>query len=324
MNRRVVTPLSAEPGSQPHAAAGQPNAFDYDLAPPVPDNHDIEVREGYEVKLLSFRSVGENGQEGNLVTGHYYRALEEGPRPLVIILPIWGSKHTYPSRKMNRYLRRHSEGRWNVLMLHGERRLVSFEEMSAAEDAETFRATTARMAERCRDTAIDTRRLIDWAENRSEIDPERIALIGFSVGGIVAADVALVDARLAATVIIMGSARPGEVVAGPAERSGVARQIITDRFGWSEARYVEEVSALFDHLDPVRFAGGVDPRRVLLFDAARDERMTRGARDDLWEALGRPERITLQYRHEKAFYSMTPLGNNYTTRRVWKFLKEWL
>lgn len=324
MNRRMTTPLSTEPGFALRASDEQPETFAYELPPPVPDNHDLEVSEGYEVKLLTFQSVGENGQEGDLVTGHYYRSRQDGPRPLVIVLPIWGSKHTYPSRKMSRYLRRHSGGGWNVLRLLGERRLVSFEEMSAAPDPETFRSTAARMVERCRATVIDIRRLIDWAETRPEIDPGRIALIGFSVGGIVAADVALTERRLAATVILMGSARPGEVVAGPAERSGETRETITQRFGWSEARYVEEVEALFAHLDPTRFAGGVDPRRVLLFDADRDERMTRGARDELWEALGRPERVTLRYGHEKAFYSMTPLGNNYMTRRVWNFLREWL
>jgi predicted esterase len=323
MNRRVVTPLSPD-ASRIHAASSgeAPGPFDYERTPHLPHNHDLGSKGRYELKLLTFPSVGENGQEGDLVTARYYRSREAGPRKLVIVLPIWGSEHTYPAEKMARALRRSSDGDTSVLTVLGERRLVSFVEMSEAEDVAAFRATTARMAERCRATIIDIRRLIDWAESRPEIDPERIALIGFSVGAIVGADVALVDSRLAATVLVMASARPGEVVAGPEKRSGVAREAIMERFGWSAERYVAEVEAQFDFLDPIHYAGGVDPRRVLMFDAAKDERMTRGARDDLWEALGRPERITLQYRHGKAFYSMTPLGNNYTTRRICRFLEE--
>lgn len=41
----------------------------------------------------------------------------------------------------------------------------------------------------------------------------------------------------------------------------------------------------------------------------------------MWEALGRPERLTMDYDHRAAFYSITPLGFNWLRYRIWEFLK---
>jgi hypothetical protein len=47
----------------------------------------------YRVFSLSFRSCGENGQVGNLVTALYYQSKLPGAKRVVIVLPIWGTAH---------------------------------------------------------------------------------------------------------------------------------------------------------------------------------------------------------------------------------------
>jgi dienelactone hydrolase len=322
VNRRVVTPLS--PGGELSPTQVDLGPFDYERAPLPLRNHDLEPRGDYDVKQLSFPSSGENGQADNRVTARYYRGRVEGRKPLVIVLPIWGSRHLYPARKMTRVLRSRFDGDANVMHIDGHERLVDFDEIGRAEDVVTFRATIARMSEQCRNSVIDIRRILDWAESQSDIDPERIALIGFSIGAIIAADAALVDPRFAATVLVMGSADPARVIAfaeGAAQRN---RELILERFGWTQERYHQELEAAFGFLDPARMGGRVDPARVLIFDAARDEKMPLSTRDALWEAMGRPERITLQYKHGFAFFSMSPLGKSYTTDRIVRFLEETL
>jgi dienelactone hydrolase len=298
--------------------------FDYQKAPLALTNHDLGHKGDYEVKAVSFPSSGHNGQADNRVTARYYRGRGAGPKPLIIVLPIWGSRHLYPAKKMTRVLRSRFDGDANVMHLDGREPLVDFNAMGAAEDVAAFRLTIARMAEQCRVSLIDIRRILDWAETQPDIDPERIALIGFSVGAIIAAGAAQIDPRLAATVLVMGAANPAQVIAqaeGAAERN---RELILERFGWTQERYQQELELAFGFLDPARMGGRVDPARVLIFDAAHDERMPQTTRDALWEAMGRPERITLQYKHAFAFFSMSPLGRNYTTDRIYRFLEETL
>jgi hypothetical protein len=67
----------------------------------------------------------------------------------------------------------------------------------------------------------------------------------------------------------------------------------------------------------MRYATHVDPRAVLLFKTRRDRAVVPEAQDKLWEALGRPRRITLPFGHlgfGLAFY--------YAARRAADFLWE--
>ena len=52
--------------------------------------------------------------------------------------------------------------------------------------------------------------------------------------------------------------------------------------------------------------------------------MPERSRDALWEALGRPERIGLQYSHKRSFLSMTPLAANYLCKQINAFLDRTL
>jgi cephalosporin-C deacetylase-like acetyl esterase len=77
---------------------------------------------------------------------------------------------------------------------------------------------------------IDLRRGIDLLAQRPEVDPERIALAGFSYGGGLAGIVAAVDHRLAAVVVMSG---PGRIT-GPLRAEGVRQHIPAKKL----ARYV--------------------------------------------------------------------------------------
>lgn len=51
--------------------------------------------EAHIVRRIQFPSTGDNGQPDNLVTGLNYQSREPGPKRLVIILPIWGSRRGF-------------------------------------------------------------------------------------------------------------------------------------------------------------------------------------------------------------------------------------
>jgi len=67
------------------------------------------------------------------------------------------------------------------------------------------KATTA-------DFADDVRAEVEYLRSRSEIDPGRIALIGHSEGGVIAPMVASTDTKVAAIVLMAGTAKRGDQV----------------------------------------------------------------------------------------------------------------
>ena len=71
---------------------------------------------------------------------------------------------------------------------------------------ETLKAATSA------DFADDVRAQVDYLRGRVEIDPSRIALVGHSEGGVIAPMVAASDPRIAAIVLMAGTAKPGQEV----------------------------------------------------------------------------------------------------------------
>ena len=67
-----------------------------------------------------------------------------------------------------------------------------------------------------------------------------------------------------------------------------------------------------------------DPSRVLIIEAGADTCVPESARDRLWHAMGRPERIAYSYDHRMAFLAMTFLGGHNLQRQVYRFLNRTL
>ena len=285
---------------------------------------DEEETPQYRVRYIRFPSIGDNGQPDDLVRGKYYESKIPGPKPMVIVLPIWG-RHVYPSTKITTYLKRHSGGGVNVFYLEGGEDLFDWKALGSAPTEEAYLDLFEDGAQRELVTITDIRRVIDWAEGRPELDSNRIGLVGFSHGAMVAAAVAAQEPRLAATVLVMGGALAHAVIARcPLARSEPARTRATEAFGWSVEDLERRIEPILAPLDPASYPGRVDPERVLIVEAARDECMTESGREALWEAMDRPERIRLDYRHKQAFLTMTPLKMNWLRHRIWSFFQQTL
>ncbi len=159
--------------------------FDYVARRPHPSYPITGEETDYWIKAVELPSVGENGQPGNLVTARYYEGKRSGEKPLVIVLPIWGI-HDYPSNdhlcrlagaQRRRDQRPADPGRAAAVRLAGDR---------GAGNEAAFFGRLDRMVDRFVATVIDVRRLVDWAQSQPEVDPDRIALVGFSMSALVA------------------------------------------------------------------------------------------------------------------------------------------
>ncbi len=277
--------------------------------------------EHYRVQNLSYASVGENGQPGNAVKALYYQSRHPGRHKLVIVLPIWGT-HTYPPEKMSESLLRYSDGEMNVLRILGENYLIDWAALGAAATEKEFHSIVRRMAERVRTHVIDIRRAVRWAEVQPEIDPVRIGLIGFSMSATVGAGLLEHEPALAAGALVMGGAHPHKQFSSCFGRAAELREDVMKRFGWNLETYERAFEDPFSIVDPARYPGRVDSRRVIIFEARWDSCMPKEAREELWQAMGEPKRIRWPYNHKMAFLMMSPLGLNTMRRQIYHFLDE--
>ncbi|HVY65641.1 MAG TPA: hypothetical protein VHH11_12540 [Gammaproteobacteria bacterium] len=273
----------------------------------------------HDIVPLSFVSSGHNGHPENLVIGQYFRSHGPGRKKLVIVMPIWGTS-TYPPRKISTGYARRSGDAVNVIWIHGDAPVFPWADLAKAPDEKTFVAMAHDSVERFRTAIVDMQRLVDWAETRDEIDPTRIAFVGFSMSALVTATMIANDSRVAAAVLMMGAGNFADVFSTCGDKVAAVRTHAMHDFGWSLDQYHAFFEEQFRPADPSRFRGRYDPDKILMIDAMFDDCMPESARAALWDVTGHPDRVTMMYRHRSSFYSMTPLGLNFSRRQIYRFL----
>jgi dienelactone hydrolase len=316
------------PGSAPgmfHPIAATGMEFDY-LAyrDPIEVLEDFAADAGdYWVSSLQMPSSGTAANGHVPVTARYYQGKLAGAKPLVIVLPVWGIS-SYPSKTIADSLRARSGGGINILQVDGEHMLFDWAAIGDARSEAEFHHLLDLTVQRFADMVIDVRRLVDWAETRPEVDTGRIALIGFSMSAIVGSIVLTNEPRIDVGVLVVGGADLHEILAACNGRMQRTRERIVERFGWSIEQFKEELKAPLAAINPVRFAGRLDPDRVLIIEAGQDSCIPESARERFWLAMGRPERISYQYDHRMTFLAMTFLGGNDLQYQIHQFLDRTL
>ena len=250
------------------------------------------------------------------------RSRSPGPKRWIIVLPIWGSS-TYPPRKVVTWLTHGPrEADTNVLWVQdpGRFSLMDYPSMKAAPTEGEFLTAVARSSDCIGAAAEDVRGWMDWILRQPSADPRRVGIVGCSIGAIVGSLAMGRDRRFAAGAFVMGGGHLEEILASCYGEEAQVRQHAASAFGWSTEDFLREVAVPLAPADPVAVAGAIDPASVLFIDAGKDTCIPPSSRNDLWEAMGRPERVTLGYDHKTSFLSMTFLGFDRTTSRIVEFL----
>ena len=281
------------------------------------------VRRNYDTFKLEFPPLARNGSPAVQLSATYYRSKIPGAEKVVVVLPIWGS-YRYPTRKTVNTLIKRSNAGMHVLQVHGAEPLFFWDQLRDAPTEQAFIQLASDMTGRVIDTVITLRQLLDWIEQQPEIDPDQIGLVGFSMGAIVAAITLGVDSRLAGAVLMMGAAKTGHVFATCNGYPGEVRKAVMERFGWSVERYQQLFDKLFENGDPALFAHRYRPESLLIIDGAFDGCMSREARNALWQATGKPEKVSYLSQHQWSFLSLTPLALNVAGKKIHDFLDETL
>jgi hypothetical protein len=276
---------------------------------PVPMTAPPRVRAWHVQWKISFCATVET--LGYLSIGGFYLPRADGDlmRPGVLDLPVLRDRLNLASGTLACYLA--AQG------------FAALEMRSGASFLDRVRVTQDGHGPTCEDVETEMirndRRALDWLCGQRVVDERRPGIIGISHGAMIGPCVMGPDSRLQAGVFCMGGAGEAMIVARSREPSVRRfRERIMRAYGLTDPEDLLGLpQAQASRTEPMRYAPGVDPRSVLLFKTRLDRAVVPEAQDKLWEALGRPRRITLPLGHlgfGVAFY--------YAARRAAEFLRE--
>jgi fermentation-respiration switch protein FrsA (DUF1100 family) len=117
---------------------------------------------------------------------------------------------------------------------------------------------------------------------RDDVDPERVTVIGVSLGVPFSVAAAATDKRIAGAALLHGG---GDI-------ASMAYYAFADRGpAWVMRPLAFGLAWVVAPLEPTRYAGDVAPRPVLMVNAADDEFIPRSSVLDLYASLRQPKRI---------------------------------
>ena len=155
-----------------------------------------------------------------------------------------------------------------------------------------------------RQAVIDVRRGIDYFETRPDADTSRVATMGISLGGIIAALATEADGRIKATATVVSSAHLPDLL----DTSGY--QVVKKlRKGLMKNEKIER-DQLIDYttphlveIDPATYADRIDPARMLMINGRADNIIKYNVARRSWETYGKPDMIVIGTGHYSTIFA---------------------
>lgn len=264
-------------------------------------------------------------QENGTVLGEYYQPRDTAPAPLAIIIHGMGDHSLIPCRFLARTLVKQGFACFVLnLVFHSSRMPQTIKQRIPA-------LTAQEWFEGYRISVVDVLQIVDWAATRQELDKEKLAVCGISLGGFISAIGMGVDSRIRAGVLMVMGGNSTRINAGSVYRKTTKSPILTDaeyrEVQSNYANYLAEVSEKgYENveapdraflIDPLTFAHSLRERPVLMVNATWDEAVPKGATLEFWEACGKPQIAWYPGTHASIWLWYPFIG-----RRVVGFLAE--
>jgi dienelactone hydrolase len=188
------------------------------------------------------------------------------------------------------------------------------------------------------DTVYDVMRLIDYLQTRSDVDPKRIGLMGFSKGGMETYLASAADPRIAVSIPCIGvqSYRYGlennlwkgriGTVQGAADMAAKSEGVPTIDTPFVKRFYDRVVPGIYDQFDGPQMLPLIAPRPLLVINGDSDDKtplpgvkLAADAARAAYEKAGVPERFVLKV-EEKTGHQVTPES----TKEAVAWFERWL
>jgi hypothetical protein len=149
-----------------------------------------------------------------------------------------------------------------------------------------------------RQSVIDVRRAIDFLQGQPGVDPDKIGIMGASLGGIISALAMEADKRLQAMVTMVAAGDLPMIL----DRSNYSRiyrfrRSLMERYHLQREDIYRFGRKGLTDIDPLAYAERIDPSRVLMINGSLDTIVPLAAARETWEAFGRPEWRILPVSH---------------------------
>jgi hypothetical protein len=268
-------PVLTEPLVSPEAVTVEPHAllWIYDRLRPQADR-------AYRIEFP--------GVDGETRVAHWQLPKGPGPHPTVLVFPIRAGSHVVAEALTKALVNRGYAAVWL------ERRRSLF-----GEDDDRTPADLAAFAADLEGFVSDARRLVGWLATRPEVDADRLATAGVSLGGILAATTLALEPRLQAGFFVMAGGGLPEILRVSQDGDVVRfRERAIESGAFSDGEELARRARPFtDPMDPLTWADRIDPERVLLVSARFDRVIPEDRTRALWQAMGRPRWLVVPTGH---------------------------
>ena len=234
--------------------------------------------------------------ENKTVLGEYFQPRNVTRSPLAIIIHGWGDRSAIPCHLLARTLVKKGIAAFIFyLVFHTSR-------MTETMTSHMPYLNTEDWFEGYRASVIEVRQIIDWACSRPELDKERIAVLGISLGGFVSEIAMGVDKRIKAGVFMIAGGN-SETITWKSNNEAIVKGHGCTEAECHEIRscypqYLTEVAdkgidnvVPLNHCyltDALTFAPYLRERPVLMLNAKWDKTIPKEATLDFWEACNKP------------------------------------
>ena len=266
--------------------------------PPLPlaANAPVEARVP-DATLTASERLSDGSRRGVLAAGdesvrfRLWRDEEAAPRPLVLLVPTLAGGEDLLDPVARR------------MRGHG------FDVATCARVESALRPPQRGpdVEELFRRTVLHQRILLRWLRSDPGAAPSSTFVLGMSMGGMVAAVLAAQEPDVAATAICLSGANLAGLVLCSSE-ARVRRWVDwrRDEDGIGDGDLEWELRQYLHH-EPLAFAAAVPAGEGLFVGAALDTVVPPRHQDLLWEALGRPARLTVALGHYTAAIAIDPI-----------------
>jgi dienelactone hydrolase len=276
---------SVERLERPHAVALPMPAevagrFDYEAGEVHAELSLSRENAAYRVFAGEFAPVIAGSDDDSPITFEYYEQVGQERAPVILVLPILNGQKIVV-RPFATYF---ASNGYHVVIVDTVQRKTLLEDMLQPEAA-------------IRRTAIRHRRVLDWIDTVPQIDKDKIAVFGASLGGFNALFLTATDSRIRASALALVAGDLPYVLTNSSEGKivdavdGAMETLQTDREGLRQ--FLEENILS----DPMTLARYIDPARVLMVLAKFDDAVHYEKQLELRDAMGHPEAITLPAGH---------------------------